>query len=277
MNELELKSVFSALRCHLEAVKYTVCNPDKWKMTDFFINVNKLYYICKGECEITINGQNLHPVAGQMVFIPQNSVVSCHMVGGKELKKFWCHFYSNPRCDVNDLFNCEYCVTAKDDEYLKTLFEQLCLTQNALTPIGQAHNQQILTCLLMYYLEQADAQAKTMLPNLKQANISIRAVEDYILNHMWKEITLQDLADLSHLHPNYFSKCFKQIYGISPIQFVHSVKLKKIKELLADTGLPIGTVASKCGFHDIYYFSNFFKKYQGMSPTQYRKLFAIYH
>ncbi len=277
MNEPELKSIFSALRCHLEAVKYTVCNPEKWKMTDFLINVNKLYYICKGECEITINGQNLHPVAGQMVFIPQNSVVSCHMVEGKELKKFWCHFYSNPRCDINDLFNCEYCVTAKDDEYLKTLFEQLCLTQNALTPIGQAHNQQILTCLLMYYLEQADAQAKTMLPNLKQANISIRAVEDYILNHMWKEITLQDLADLSHLHPNYFSKCFKQIYGISPIQFVHSVKLKKIKELLADTGLPIGTVASKCGFHDIYYFSNFFKKYQGMSPTQYRKLFAIYH
>ena len=276
MNDHEIKAVLSTLRCRLDAVKYSSCNPEKWKMTDFFSNINKLYYICEGECEITVNGKSFHPIAGQMFFIPANSTVSCNMIEGKVLKKFWCHFYCNPGHDIGNIFNCEYCVSIKDDEYVKTLFEQLCLTRNALTSIGQVHNQQILTCLLIYYLEQVNAPSRTMLANLEYANINLGAVENYILNNIGKEITLQDLANLSHLHPNYFSKCFKRLCGISPIQFVHSVKLEKIKGLLMDTNLPIGTIASQLGFRDIYYFSNFFKRYVGMSPGQYRKIYTIY-
>lgn len=276
MDEHEIKSVLSMLHCHLEAVKYTACKPEKWKMTDFFINVNKLYYLCDGECEITINNTTIHPVAGQMVFIPANSVVSCHMIEGKVLKKFWCHFHSNPKYDISNIFNCRYCVSIKDDEYVKVLFEQLCLTKNTLTPLGHMHNQQILSCLLIYYLEQSGAQERSMLPKSEQANVNIGVIEDYILNHIWKEITLQDLANLSHLHPNYFSRCFKRYYGISPIQFVHNVKLKKIKDFLTNTNLPINTIAAQFGFRDVYYFSTFFKKCTGMPPGQYRKTYAIY-
>ena len=71
----------------------------------------------------------------------------------------------------------------------------------------------------------------------------------------------------------YFCKIFKQRKGITPSEHLALVRLKKAKELLA-AGNKISFVAAAVGFSDPLYFSKFFSKHTGMTPTAYCEYFA---
>ena len=67
-----------------------------------------------------------------------------------------------------------------------------------------------------------------------------------------------------------FLRRFKQLTGITPSEYVISLRLQKAKTLLADTDLLIKDVACACGFENEYYFSNFFKSHTQLSPSAFR-------
>ncbi len=93
----------------------------------------------------------------------------------------------------------------------------------------------------------------------------------YIGTHYAERITLQQLADLAHLSPAYFSSTFRRYMGLSPIQYLQRVRLARAKALLADERLSVAAVAAAIGFHDPFYFSRAFRRGEGISPTHYRR------
>ena len=58
---------------------------------------------------------------------------------------------------------------------------------------------------------------------------------------------------------------------MTPSNYIALLRIQKAKEMLSNTELPIKEVAAACGFEDAYYFSNFFKKQFGISPTSFRR------
>lgn len=66
-------------------------------------------------------------------------------------------------------------------------------------------------------------------------------------------------------------RIFKNIYGITPYNYVLNKKIDFAKKLLIDTNLSVKEIATKLCFCDEYYFSNLFKKKTGISPLQYKK------
>ena len=69
----------------------------------------------------------------------------------------------------------------------------------------------------------------------------------------------------------YVNKLFKEKYGVTPTQYLVNLRILKSMELLAETKLKIGEIAAQTGFSDEYYFSKFFKKQTGTSPSAFRK------
>lgn len=67
-----------------------------------------------------------------------------------------------------------------------------------------------------------------------------------------------------------FRKDFKKATGLSPHQYHLNLRLNKAKELLDSTALSINEIAYQTGFDSAFYFSRFFKKKNGLSPTHYR-------
>ena len=61
--------------------------------------------------------------------------------------------------------------------------------------------------------------------------------------------------------------------GISPGQFILQKKMETATQLLTSTDLPIASIADSLGFGSQFYFSNFFKKQTGMTPSSYRRLY----
>ena len=87
-----------------------------------------------------------------------------------------------------------------------------------------------------------------------------------------ERITLDDLAQRFSLSKQGLIQKFRRITGKTPMEYLTAIRLTNAKQLLRDTSLPIGEVALRCGFENVYYFSNFFKRMTGVRPSAYRKL-----
>ena len=96
-------------------------------------------------------------------------------------------------------------------------------------------------------------------------------VKFYLDSKFSENIQMQEIASGFHIHPNYMNQIFREKYGISPKQYLMSLKIDKAKSMLAGTDLPILLIAASLGFADQLSFSRTFKGKVGVSPTEYRK------
>lgn len=87
------------------------------------------------------------------------------------------------------------------------------------------------------------------------------------------KITLEELADTCRLSPNYFCRCFRETVGQTPIEYITEYRIEAACEMLAKGNNSITDVCFSCGFNDLSYFIHIFKRYKGVSPGEYMKLF----
>lgn len=96
----------------------------------------------------------------------------------------------------------------------------------------------------------------------------------YIDTNYAQDITLDSLADLTHINKFYLAHSFTECIGQSPISYLTERRLAACKELLSSSNLSVTQIATSAGFSSQSYFSQIFNKKVGMSPRQYRKLYA---
>lgn len=94
---------------------------------------------------------------------------------------------------------------------------------------------------------------------------------EYIARNYNKHICNDELADIVGLSTVYFRKLFREIMGISPINYVKSVKMNKAKKMLRSDYSSITDIAYSLGYNNVYEFSRDFKKHIGISPLNYVK------
>jgi AraC family transcriptional regulator len=99
----------------------------------------------------------------------------------------------------------------------------------------------------------------------------LRAVVEYIEDHLEASPTLEQMAALARLSPNYFVGQFKRATGLPPHQYVIVRRVERSKELLqAGADLSLAEVAAHAGFSDQSQFSRHFKRLIGVTPGQFR-------
>lgn len=99
---------------------------------------------------------------------------------------------------------------------------------------------------------------------------SILAAIEYMEEHISDKLTIRQVSERVGYHPVYFSNLFKQEAGLSYSDFLTALRIQYAKELLKSGNTPLHEIADQCGFADLAYFSNKFKRVTGMSPSQWR-------
>ncbi len=104
-----------------------------------------------------------------------------------------------------------------------------------------------------------------------QPEDKIGKVKAYINDHFSEDLLLEEISDLFGYNASYLGKQFKEKAGMSFNAYLDKVRIGKAKQMLMDTSAKIYEIAASCGFRDPDYFATKFKKYESMTPNQYRK------
>ncbi len=98
----------------------------------------------------------------------------------------------------------------------------------------------------------------------------IQVAVAYICQHYSEAITLEELADVCGLSPNYFSAIFKEQIGVTYIDYLTEWRLEQALQQLAITKKNVKEIANEIGYLDDKYFRKLFKNRFGITPLEYR-------
>lgn len=115
----------------------------------------------------------------------------------------------------------------------------------------------------IFYENTSTEKEKELIDRLKK-------VITYIQDNYMNSISLQTLADMNYMSPNYFCSFFHKEIGKSPITFINEFRIQKAAQLLANTELSISQIATSVGFDNFSYFIRKFREYKGVTPKIYR-------
>ena len=132
-----------------------------------------------------------------------------------------------------------------------------------------------------YFREKCSALLKEVLIDLHRGQLynsgnaseSVKAVIDFIHNHFYEDIDNKDLAALSGYHEFHLNRIFFKYTGMSMHKYILNLRINEAKRLVLNTNLPVGQISEKVGFCNGTYFSSYFKKVTGFSPSQFRSAF----
>ncbi len=105
-----------------------------------------------------------------------------------------------------------------------------------------------------------------------EENRETKIICNYLEKNYMKNITLDELSGLTGLSKYYLLRSFTKQKGISPYRYLETIRIDRAKKLLEQGVLPI-EAALQTGFTDQSHFSNFFKKFIGLTPKQYMNIF----
>lgn len=107
--------------------------------------------------------------------------------------------------------------------------------------------------------------------NNRSIKLVLRKAVDYLHAHYHEQITLNEVAEHTFVSTYYISRMFKRETGKNFVDYLNDIRIEKAKELLKDISLKTYEVAEKVGIPDAHYFSRLFKKYVGITPTEFRE------
>ncbi|WP_105618724.1 AraC family transcriptional regulator [Vallitalea okinawensis] len=100
----------------------------------------------------------------------------------------------------------------------------------------------------------------------------IEPIIEYINANYSKDLSLETLASLINISPQYFCSIFKSITGLRVFEYINRIRINHAKELLLGTSYSVDQIALMCGYDSSSYFFTLFKKHQGYTPGAFRKM-----
>ncbi len=124
--------------------------------------------------------------------------------------------------------------------------------------------------LLSIRLRRSRAFSATVSEPEKNASKEGALARRYMERHFKEPINLEVLARVAHINKYHLSHIFQREYGVSPISYLLSLRIRESQRLLRSTDHSVAQIAQLTGFSSPSYFSQSFHKAVGMTPAQYR-------
>ena len=241
-----------------------------WHSVPHTHNHLELFYIVGGKGQFLIQDQ-LYPVdANNLVVINPNVIhteVSLnaqpleYIVLGIEGIELQTRDTANGQFSILDHFE-----SVEISSCLRNILRETELKNTGYEDVCQAYME-----ILLIRLMRNIALAIPSEPQSVSANRQCAAIRRYIDLHFKEALTLEQLAEESHMSKYYLSHTFKREYGVSPINYMISRRIEESKYLLVETDLSLSQIAQLLGFSSLSYFSQVFHRTQGISPKEYRQ------
>ncbi len=250
--------------------RVNICAPD-WGETDCIYDYNKFYYFLGGEGTLIIEEDEYQPEPGELYLIPADTRHTYFHNPKSPVFKYWCHFDMSFGEGKKLVYSKDVVKCKIPEDTIKPIFEKLIEANMSRTPLDTLSEKSALLELIRIFMSNTD-----YIKLLPTADNFINRINEYINQNICSNITLKQMADLFHLHPNYFTQYFKKYFNVSPIEHVNIIRLERGARLLrSEPQKSIGEAAIEVGFNDYRYFSRLFKKRYGITPSAYKEIHLL--
>ncbi len=118
-----------------------------------------------------------------------------------------------------------------------------------------------LICTIFHALEQESASKNS---------VKLSPAVRYLLEHLTDKVNCTHLASLCYLSTAQFYNLFHEEFGCAPLEYRSKLILQKAESFLRSGSFSVAEIAEMLGFESVSYFSRFFKKHLGKSPSQFQ-------
>lgn len=239
-----------------------------WKMNTCSFGQNKFYFIKEGRCKITIEGKEYEGIPGRLFFIPAGVLHSYSNDSSATFAKWWIHFDVYP--DNSSFFgklNLPYYTDIKSSARIDKYFRLMSTELKSGMAVDVLNGKAALFNLISDYVEMTNPKMEIGTPSDKIIENIVAFVDDNIE----RNINLEELAGICHLHPTHFIRWFKKKTGETPAHFVQRRKIETAKRLIEETNLSMNEIMCHVGIIDAAQFSKKFRNFYGNSPNSFRK------
>ena len=228
-----------------------------------------IHYVISGQGKLFFDGKEYSIKAGQAFLIEPGYVVSYQADKADPWEYVWLNF---------------------DGEYVKGLLETAGLSQfNPVFPSAFSNKLNNIFIGLRTFIRDDSVDEMYVLGSLLQIfscivdlpshiqklypkrTIYIKRALDYINSNFHLAISVEEIAKLLRLDRKYFCAIFKEETGVSPIQYILSLKVSRASALLINTDCSVSEVAYSVGYDDLFTFSRMFRQQTGLSPSKFRQ------
>lgn len=228
------------------------------------------------EIELPIENGGISYIDANSTQITQNTVI-CAKPGQIRHTKFpfkcyYIHMILKEGTLYDKLLNTpDFFRTHKRDTY-KQIFTKLLKYYNNFSTEDEIILQSLVLSLIHTIVQDASHSVKSL--NLKNSNHAlIENISKYIKDNLTEDLSLEKVAEISHLSPIHFHNCFKAAVGKTLRDYVEEQRLKKAINLLITTDYSLTKIAYECGFSSQSYFSYVFKRKMNKTPREYVQSF----
>jgi transcriptional regulator GlxA family with amidase domain len=111
-------------------------------------------------------------------------------------------------------------------------------------------------------------------PKLKHGDSAIAKAQEWLASQRESVISVTELAKRACLEPRTFLRRFTKATGMKPLEYQQRLRVSRARELLEFTRTGIGDIAATIGYEDIDSFRRQFRRFTGLTPSDYRRRFA---
>lgn len=228
-------------------------------------------YIKKGEVITTLNGKEYTAKTGDVMIHRAN------MLFNVISKMDGIHYLFNLDLKVMgevDFFNLHplgKVITVRDPAQYEKKFEELRSIWLQESNEFRTAQASFLAFSLLHEIIESSKMEKQILPDRDDVTDRFNDVLHYIEERLGEPITRDELAQIYHMNPVYFSRAFKEVYGLTPMKMVKKLRLLQSRRLLEASKYTIEEISLLCGFCDSSHFNHTFQNAYKTSPGQYRK------
>lgn len=224
-------------------------------------------YVNSGKCRVGINGQLQTAERGQVVLLDCYQPHEYGNAGNGLLDITWIHFDGPLAMEYYRLITSAFgnILTPANSYPVVHTMEKIIDLFRSSSPIRES--------AVSIYITQVLTELLTITSGTNSPSSHARIVENsvaFINEHFSEPLTLDMIAENSNLSPYHFTRIFTAETGFTPHQYLIATRLNSAKFLLRTPGTSIKEIAFSSGFNSESSFCSTFRKWEGVTPTEYR-------
>ncbi|MFP7495230.1 AraC family transcriptional regulator [Terribacillus saccharophilus] len=235
-------------------------------------NTHQLLYVLDGEgnCVLDTESQKLHPDSIVLISPHTNHSIQAHSkmtvlvleFDFRKLAEDVVHHLVEPVFAGSRVLN----LSLFESSEIRQLLRKMLFEQSQAHPI-HTMGLKLLLSQVLYQLAVMQREDTTQDTNTRRA----KWLKHHLETRYFEIASMEEVAARAGVSSRYMNQIFKEMYDMTPYQFLTEVRLMRVKKMLRESDREIVSICFEVGFEAVSTFYRVFKKYVGVTPNVYRR------